>query len=146
MKKSLPILLLILFVASRLAAQTELNAASWKTWFIPSGKSYRLPTPASYKDEVSEVMGRQQDLDSAGWQRIIYWNAGAPGYHWQEMMTKLWQTDTSLGGAIANMLMNVSIYDATIAAWDTKYAFKRPRPFAADKHIKALAVKPESPS
>jgi hypothetical protein len=146
MKKSLSILILILFVSSRVAAQTEPNAGNWKTWFIPSGKSYRLPAPTSYRDEIPEVMMRQKELDSAGLQRIMYWNAGAPGYHWQEMMTKLWQTDTSVGGAIANMLMNVSIYDATIAAWDTKYAYKTPRPFAADKHIKSFAVKPESPS
>jgi hypothetical protein len=146
MKKSLTLLLVILMVAARLAAQTEPGAANWKTWFISSGKSYRLPAPASYKEEISEVLSRQQELDSARWQQILYWNAGAPGYHWQEMMTKLWQIDTSAGGAIANMLMNVSIYDATIAAWDTKYAYNRPRPYAADKRIRTFAVRPESPS
>jgi hypothetical protein len=146
MKKSLSILLLILFVATRLAAQVEPDAGNWKTWFISSGKSYRLPGPGAFKEEIGEVLTRQQDLDSAGWQQILYWNAGAPGYHWQEMMTKLWQNDTSAGAAIANMLMNVSIYDATIAAWDTKYAFKRPRPFTADKRIKSFAIRAESPS
>ena len=44
------------------------------------------------------------------------------------------------------MLLGTAIYDATIAAWDTKYAYKRPRPFIADKRIKAYTLKPESPS
>jgi hypothetical protein len=44
------------------------------------------------------------------------------------------------------MLLGVATYDATIAAWDTKYAYKRVRPFAADNRIRLHAVKPESPS
>jgi hypothetical protein len=43
-------------------------------------------------------------------------------------------------------LFGVATYDATIAAWDTKYAYSRPRPFTADSRIKAYVVKPESPS
>lgn len=146
MKKSLPILVIVSFLASGLAAQVEPGAGSWKTWFISSGKSYRLGAPPSYKEEITDVLLRQQNLDSAGWQQIMYWNAGAPGYHWQEMMTKLWQTDTSLRGALANLLMNVSIYDATIAAWDTKYSFKRRRPFMVDKRINSFVISAESPS
>ena len=54
--------------------------------------------------------------------------------------------DTGKYGVLANMLLGTAIYDATIAAWETKYAYKRPRPFAADKRIKAYTLKPESPS
>jgi hypothetical protein len=79
-------------------------------------------------------------------QQIIFWNAGSPGYHWQEMMNKLWAVDTGRYGALANMLLGAATYDATIAAWDTKYAYKRPRPFVADNKIKIYTVKPESPS
>jgi membrane-associated phospholipid phosphatase len=42
--------------------------------------------------------------------------------------------------------MGTAIYDATIAAWDTKYAYNRTRPYAAHHDVKLLAVKPESPS
>ena len=77
-------------------------------------------------------------MNAAGWQQIIYWNAGAPGYRWQEMIAKLWMTDTSYHGALANMLVSVATYDATIAAWENKYAYNRPRPFVADKRIKVL--------
>ena len=61
-------------------------------------------------------------------------------------MTQLWTVDTSRYGALANMLLGTAIYDATIAGWDTKYAYSRPRPFAADNRIKLYALKPESPS
>jgi membrane-associated phospholipid phosphatase len=146
MKKTLTILVSVLFIAAQLHAQVEPSAGTWKTWFIKSGKDYRLPTPLSYKKEIADVLSRQQDLDSAGLQRIIYWNTGAPGYRWQDMIYKLWSVDTGRNGALANMLLGAATYDATIAAWDTKYAYNRPRPFAADGRIKVYAVKPESPS
>jgi membrane-associated phospholipid phosphatase len=146
MKKNLFIIAAILFMYVPLQAQQEPHAGNWKTWFISSGKDYRLAPPSSYQDEISQVLYRQQNLTAAGWQQIIYWNTGAPGYHWQEMIGKIWMADTTYHGALANMLVGVATYDATIAAWNTKYAYNRPRPFAADKRIKAFMIKPESPS
>jgi hypothetical protein len=92
------------------------------------------------------VLSRQKNLDSAALQQIVFWSAGAPSYRWAEMMSKLWVVDTSYYAVLANMLLNVAIYDATVAAWDTKYAYNRARPFAADKRIKLLTGNPNSPS
>jgi membrane-associated phospholipid phosphatase len=44
------------------------------------------------------------------------------------------------------MLLGTATYDATIAAWNTKYTFKRPRPYEADSRVKVFVVKPGSPS
>jgi len=146
MKKSLYIVIAATLMTLQLPAQVEPTAGGWKTWFISAGKDYRLPAPSSYKDEIGEVISRQQNLDSATKQQILFWNAGAPGYRWEEMIFKLWPSDTGYNGILANLLLGVATYDATIAAWDTKYAYKRPRPYAADNRIKALVPKPESPS
>ena len=146
MRKFLVIFIAINFMADQLSAQVEPTAGNWKTWFISSGKSERLPPPPSHKDEITQVLSRQQQLDSAGLQQIIYWSAGAPGYRWQDMINKLWMTDTAYTGVLSNMLLGTAIYDATIVAWDIKYTFKRPRPFAADSRIKIFVPKPESPS
>jgi membrane-associated phospholipid phosphatase len=146
MKKNLFIFVAIFISATRLQAQQEPMAGHWKTWFISSGEAYRLAPPSSFQQEISQVIYRQQHMNAADWQQIIYWNAGAPGYRWQDMIAKLWITDTSNRGALANLLVNVATYDATIAAWNTKYAYNRPRPFTADKRIKTFTIKPESPS
>jgi len=146
MKKISTTVLASVLVAFQMMAQVEPNAGKWKTWFISSGKDYRLSAPPSYKNEISLVLSRQKNLDSATRQQINYWNAGAPGYRWQEMMSNMWTMDTGRYGALANMLLGTAIYDATIAAWETKYAYSRPRPFAADNRIKAYVLKPESPS
>lgn len=144
--KKYSIIIAVFLIVVQLHAQVEPAAGTWKTWFISSGKDYRLPTPSSYKNEIAEVLSRQQNLDATARQQITFWNAGAPGYRWQEMMNKLWAVDTGRYAILANMLLGTAIYDATIAAWDTKYAYKRPRPFTADSRIKVYTVKPESPS
>ena len=140
------ILSIAFLMVIQLQAQVEPEAGNWKTWFITSGKNYRLPAPSSFKNEIPEVLARQKNLDAKTKQQIAFWNTGSPGYHWQEMMNKLWAVDTGRYGALANMLLGAAIYDATIAAWDSKYAYKRPRPFVADDKIKIYTVKPESPS
>jgi hypothetical protein len=147
MQKIIPIFVTVLLIAAHLQAQVEPAAGAWKTWFITSGRDWRLPPPpAANKEEIQQVLSRQQNLDIAGWQQIQYWNAGAPGYRWQELISKLWMTEIHKNGVLAYMLLGVATYDATIAAWDTKYAYKRVRPYAADSRVKMYAPKPESPS
>jgi hypothetical protein len=147
MRKIIPLVVAAILVTHCLPAQlAEPAAGKWKTWFISSGKDYRLPPPTSWKSELAEVLAAQQKPDSATRRQILYWNTGAPGYHWTNMLFGLWMKDTGYNGALANMLTAVAIYDATVAAWDTKYAHNRPRPFMADNRIKALVPKPESPS
>jgi membrane-associated phospholipid phosphatase len=146
MKKILTILTVALFITAFAKAQTEPNAGNWKTWFISSGKDHRLPAPGDHKKEIAAVLTAQKELDAAAIRQIEYWNAGSPGYHWQELVAANFMTDTGNTGVYSYMLLNVAIYDATIAAWDAKYAYKRPRPFAADSRIKAYGVNPQSPS
>ena len=148
MKKYLVMMLTVLMVGNHLHAQMEPAAGNWRTWFITSGKSYRLAAPPSSQKEIAEVVVAQENIDSSQWQDIKYWNCGSPGYHWEEMIGKLWIYDTSAraAGALSYMLLNVAIYDATIVAWDTKYAYKRQRPFAASSKIKLFAINPQSPS
>lgn len=145
MKKIITILLLSGLTLTTARAQ-DAGATHWKTWFISSAKDYRLTPPADYRSETGEIIEQQKQLDATQLQQIRFWNAGSPGYRWQELMSKLWVMDTGSNGALANMLLAVAIYDATLAAWDNKYAYNRPRPYAADKRIKLLAVKTETPS
>ena len=72
-------MVVIALIASQLQAQVEPNAGTWKTWFITSGKDHRLPAPASYKNEIAEILTKQKSVDAAAMQQLNYWNAGTPG-------------------------------------------------------------------
>src|SRR5215510_1252253 len=102
MKKILLLIVMTLFfVAAKLHAQTEPAAGNWKTWFISSGKDYRLPAPASYKNEIAEIISKQKNLNPTELQQILYWNTTAPGHHWQTMMMNMWTVDTGRYVALA---------------------------------------------
>jgi hypothetical protein len=146
MKKPLIILAALFFANTNLSSQTEPAAGNWKTWFISSGKDYRLTAPASYTSETGEVISKQKQLDETAQKQILFWNAVSPGHRWQQMINEFWTVDTGRYSMLANVLLGTAIYDATIAAWHTKYTYNRPRPFAADKRIKTFIPNPESPS
>ena len=141
MKKQLLLITSVLLMATMVHAQGG-DAGKWKTWFIQSVKEYRLAPPVSSKQEIAQVLTSQRNMDSATLQLVLFWNAGSPGFRWEEMIYKLWMTDTSGNGALANMLVATGIYDATVAAWDTKYAYQRPRPFVADNRVRSKRKKP----
>jgi len=146
MKTQTFIFLVNLLVVNFLNAQNEALSDNWETWFIASASQFRLPPPPPDKGEIAEILARQKALDSAQLQQITYWNAGAPSYRWQEMISKIWMSDALKNGLLSNMLLSVAVYDATVAAWDSKYAHRRRRPSAVDKRVKALVPLPESPS
>jgi membrane-associated phospholipid phosphatase len=146
MKRNLLTYAFVIAVVANAFGQVEPAAGKWKTWFISSGKDYRLPTPPSHRDEVAAVLEAQKNVDAIMIQKIQYWNAGAPGYRWYHMIGKLWMTDVSGKGSLAQVLMGTAVYDATIAAWDTKYAHNRLRPYLVDSKIKSLVPRVDSPS
>lgn len=146
MYKKLPILLALFALTISLSAQVEPNAGKWKTWFVPLIATDRLPAPPNYKEEIAQVLAQQQKLNAEGLRQIQYWSAGAPSYRWLQLVDKVWMKNIEKSGALAYMLFNVAVYDATVAAWNSKYSHKRPRPFAVDKRIKMYVVNPDSPT
>jgi hypothetical protein len=59
--------------------------------------------------------------------RLNFWNAGPPGYRWTSIAVPAGQVSGTRDNRTLSLL-SVAIYDATIAAWDSKYTYNRPRP------------------
>ena len=127
---------------------TEPSAGLWRTWFLAHGSDLRLPGPPDSRAEIPEVRGMVGSADAATLDRVAYWNAGAPPYRWNEIAI-----DMSIRGAFGTSnfgriqaYLNMAINDATVAAWDSKYTFNRPRPSELDSTITALVAVPASPA
>ena len=132
------------------AAQIEPNAGTWPTWLIASGEALRLPPPPGLSDTQAELANLQTlaaQRDGATLDRVGYWDAGAPPYRWTQRTVKYAQDHNYVGNRAGRLLalMNVAIYDATIAAWDTKYAYNRARPGDGLPGLAAIPT-PVSPS
>lgn len=129
-------------------AQIEPNAGTWPTWVLSSGMQMRLPAPPDPDSTAAELVWLKAftaSADDAAKAQVSYWDAGSPAYRWirlaaQEMVARniaapLFTRDMAL--------VSVAIYDATIASWDSKYAWNRPRP--NDVSIVPLVAVPRSP-
>jgi membrane-associated phospholipid phosphatase len=129
------------------AAQVEPGAGGWKTWAIESGGQFRLPPPPdrdATRAEMEELEALAAQRDAAALDRINYWDAGAPAYRWNDLAARYLVGKPRTARAVA--LLNVAIYDATVAAWDTKYAFNRPRPAEFQKGFATALPTPASPA
>ncbi len=135
----------------RASEQVEPAAGRWKTWVLTSGSQLRLQPPpdqAATVAELQELRALAQGRDAAARDRIGFWDSGAPGYRWNGILADE-LSRRNLAGATTSRhvaLMEVAIYDATIAAWDSKYAYQRPRPSVADPMLTTTLATPRSPS
>src|SRR5262245_47696633 len=138
-------------VASSPPSDVEPLAGRWKTWVLSSGSQLRLPPPpdqAATEAELHQLRALAGQRDAAALDRIGFWDSGAPGYRWNGILADE-LSKHNLAGATTSRhvaLMQVAIYDATIAAWDSKYTYRRPRPSTIDSTLVAAIATPRSPS
>jgi hypothetical protein len=133
-------------MATDLSAQSvEPLAGTWKTWVLTSGSQLRLPPPSGdlFPTEVTELRMLESQRNAATLSIINYWDSGSPGFRWIEMLYPL---GTGAGNSRSFALLSVAIYDATIAAWDSKYTHNRLRPGQIDLSLTPAIPNPQSPS
>jgi membrane-associated phospholipid phosphatase len=137
--------------APRAGEQVAHQAGGWRTWALTDGSQFRLPQPpdqAATAAELQELRALAAQRDAAALDRISFWDAGAPGYRWNGILADELSRH-NLAGATRSRhaaLMHVAIYDATVAAWDSKYAYQRARPSVADPAFATAIATPHSPS
>ena len=134
-----------------LFAQTEPKAGQWKPLVIQNGAAYRLPPPpdaAATAAELKWVKDCVAGRDAAALARIRFWDAGAPGYRWMQLTQQMVVTK-GLAAPLqtrALALVSAAIYDATIAAWDSKYAYSRKHPVEMDPQVNPVVSPAAAPS
>lgn len=137
--------------ADKGADSIEPNAGTWKTWILTSGDQLRRPAPpdrAATLKELAELQALAAQRDAAALEEIVFWNIGAPTYRWNEIAVAASLKANQPGGpgSRALALLNSAMYDATIAAYDSKYAYNRLRPNELDPTLETVIPNPESPS
>lgn len=144
---------LILFsaVAASLVAQDGTKAGEWKTWVIPSGNEHGVPAPPGAEESRGELdwlreVSRESDPRIV--EQMRYWDSGPASYRWMDLITKRQSAGQPVGRSMVHAYAHVSlaIYDATVAAWNAKYAYNRPRPSRLDPAIQPRVPVPPSPS
>ena len=159
-------------VAVSIVASAMMSACAGARAGSPPWPAPALVTTSSHRPVAREVRGAERRAVSCGFRRlrtrrplppscsscvrsppvvtrplvdrIVFWDAGAPGYRWNGILAdELFKRN--LSGATSSRqiaLVQVAIYDATIAAWDSKYAYRRPRPVTADPALATAIATP----
>jgi len=132
-------------------APVEPTAGQWRTWTISSGKDYRVPPPPDPNETRAELRAMadligQNTEDTAA--QIAYWDAGSPAYRWMDLISNRLLAGTASTAFPHRVYTYVSMamYDATIAAWESKYFYNRARPSELDHNLPTAVDVPDSPS
>ncbi len=133
------------------AMQVEQRAGTWKTWLLSSGSQLRLAAPpdqAATQAEIGQLKTLASQRNQAALDRVTFWSVASPAFRWNEIAVgEGLKRGISANRAIrALALLNTAIYDATIAAWDSKYAHNRQRPSQVDSSLGTAIPNPASPS
>jgi membrane-associated phospholipid phosphatase len=140
-----------LSLACNLSAQVEPNAGQWKTWVIASGGALRLPAPPDADGTAAEIQWIKDcaaKRNPATLAQIHFWDSGAPGYRWMQLAEQL-AVSEGLSTPLqtrALSLVAAAIYDSTVAAWDSKYAYMRRHPNEIDVTVSTVLKPTASPS
>ena len=141
-------IILGLALAANLFGQVEPTAGQWKTWVIANGSAYRLPAPPRAHTEIKSVEQAASNRSAAALTQIHFWDAGAPGYRWMQLTEQLVVSE-GLSAPLqtrALALVAAAIYDSTVAAWDSKYTYRRQHPSDFDHRLTTVVSPTRSPS
>ncbi|HEX4949530.1 MAG TPA: vanadium-dependent haloperoxidase [Blastocatellia bacterium] len=135
----------------RKKSQIEPNAGKWRTWVISSGQDYRVAPPPKQREtraELRQIADLLSQNNEQTKQQIAYWDAGAPAYRWIDLLNArmIAGTPTTAYPHRVYTYVALAMYDATIATWESKYYYHRPRPSEMDRGLKPVLPVPNSPS
>jgi membrane-associated phospholipid phosphatase len=137
--------------AGQAAPGEDRGAGAWRTWVLTSGDQFRLPQPPDAiitRGELAMLRDQAPFRDAAMRARIAWWDAAAPSYRWNQIAVEA----AIAAGLNANMasrhlaVLHTALADAMVAAWDSKYAYNRPRPATVDPTVETLVATPVTPS
>ncbi|HEY3429738.1 MAG TPA: phosphatase PAP2 family protein [Cyclobacteriaceae bacterium] len=130
-----------------------------KTWImtdndIRNNRPVPPPPTASteMKDEVAEVKWYSENLTRERMAIVHKWadgvNTHTPAGHWNDIMTE-YVRDASwseVRAARAYALLNITMHEAAVACWDTKFFYFNPRPSQMNADIKTGTGVPNFPA
>lgn len=111
-----------------------------------------LPNTDKFNEELAEVLDYSKKLDRDKLKIVHYWadgiNTYTPPGHWNSIAAEDFVKEqfSEVRWARNLALLNMSLMDAAIACWETKYYYYTARPSQIDKNIKTWTGLPNFPT
>ena len=138
----------------------EPRAATWSTWVLADAGVLRPPAPPAggspqVQQELEAIVAAQANRTAAT-DSLIRTYDGDPTSLWTREAVDLlgfyWtilpdvRIATPARSARLMTLLHVAMYDAVVATWDAKYAYKRAAPARTGGRVRALVTLGDAPS
>ncbi len=130
-----------------------------KTWIMTDSdiiNNRPVPPPSTasteMKDEVAEVKWYSEHLTHERLAIVHKWadgvNTHTPAGHWNDIMTEYVRDAnwSEVRAARAYALLNITMHEAAVACWDTKFFYFNPRPSQLDATVKTGTGVPNFPA
>ncbi|WP_422859926.1 vanadium-dependent haloperoxidase [Flagellimonas sp. S174] len=90
------------------------------------------------RDEISEIIAVQQEMEEEDIWSVRYWNGSYPSYRWHQLLMQVSRNDKGYknGGRVA--IMHLTIYDALVEVWKHKKVHFQKAAYQYDSKIKKL--------
>jgi hypothetical protein len=136
---------------------TTPDAGAWKPWLIGRPDQFRAPRPPDYGSaedlrEVERVKTAISNRTPEQQKAVLFW-AGGPGTEtpagiWLRIAGDYLQTSRAPLELVLRVraTLAMTMADAFIACWDTKYSYWTQRPFMRDPAIQSSIPTPNFPS
>jgi membrane-associated phospholipid phosphatase len=131
---------------SSVPARREPTAGRWESWLVPSAVSLRPPAPPSRgsdraRAELRELLDLQDQRSDATLATVQFWDLQGGIPRWSQiLLDKIKEKGVNpVRAARALALFHTAIADATICAWDAKYAYNRAQPAQVNTAITSLS-------
>ncbi|MCC7139293.1 MAG: phosphatase PAP2 family protein [Planctomycetes bacterium] len=117
------------------ATPFEPTAGTWRTWLLASPSAVRPPAPpSSFSDttlvERDELVARAAARGAPEMANIDDWNDEGTCAEWTDLVVDVVKNRKPPPPKVARALalLSTAMYDAMVAAFDAKYAYRRARP------------------
>jgi membrane-associated phospholipid phosphatase len=134
---------------ARRPAEPTPTGGEWRPIVLAAPDAIRLPPPPSGAEQQAELAALLADKGRrtpAAIERARHWDLGA-AVRWneiaRELVARTRQSHTKASRVYA--LVSVAQYDALVAVWNNKYAFKRPPPAELTPQVAPLFPRTRDP-
>jgi hypothetical protein len=111
-------------------------SVSYKPFKYELQESFSPVNEQQLRDEISEIISIQQQMDEEDAWNISYWNNSYPSYRWHQLLMQASRNHKGHknGGRVA--ILHLSIYDAMVEVWKQKEAHFRQSAYEYDQRVK----------
>ena len=136
---------------------TTPDAGSWRPWLIPAASQFRAPPPPVYgsaedRQQVERVKAAIAQRTAEQQAAVLFWAGGSGTETPAGIWLRVAGDHLRATGAPLELVLTVrstlamTMADAFIACWDTKYTYWTKRPFMRDPAIQSSIAAPTFPS